>query len=123
MPPHRRPSARCYLARPRPPRRSARLAYLNWTCCRPRATWQTYAIQLSEEWGREQRLRTAIKTVEDTYDVCIVDSPPTLSLISVNIFRAVTEVLVPVDSGIYSVAGSAVLNETIEPGPSKNMEP
>ena len=44
----------------------------------------------------------------------MIDSPPCLSLVTVNILQAVTDVLVPIDSGIYSVAGLGRLNDTIE---------
>ena len=71
-------------------------------------------LQLAEEWGREQRLRTALKAVEGEYDTCIIDCPPSLSLISVNVLQAVTDVIVPCDSGIYSVAGLGRLNDTID---------
>ena len=70
-------------------------------------------IQLAGEYAREDRLRMALRTVEETYDVCVVDSPPSMSLISVNILRATSDVIVPVDSGIYSVAGIGRLNDTI----------
>lgn len=72
------------------------------------------ALQLAGEWGREQRLRNALRPVEALYDVCVIDSPPSLTLVTVNILQAVTDVLVPIDSGIYSVAGLGRLNDTIE---------
>jgi chromosome partitioning protein len=71
------------------------------------------ALQLGEEWGREQRLRTALRTVEASYELCIIDSPPSMSLLSVNILQAATDVIVPVDSGIYSLAGLVRLNDVI----------
>jgi chromosome partitioning protein len=70
-------------------------------------------LQLGEEWGREQRLRTALRTVEASYEVCVIDSPPSMSLLSVNILQAVTDVIVPVDSGIYSLAGLVRLTDVI----------
>jgi chromosome partitioning protein len=72
------------------------------------------ALQLASEWGREQRLRSALRTVEERYDICVIDSPPSLTLVTVNILQAVTDVLVPIDSGIYSVAGLGRLHDTIE---------
>jgi chromosome partitioning protein len=70
-------------------------------------------LQLGEEWGREQRLRAALRTVEASYELCIIDSPPSMSLLSVNILQAATDVIVPVDSGIYSLAGLVRLNDVI----------
>ena len=43
----------------------------------------------------------------------MVDSPPQLSLISVNVLQAVDQVLVPLDPGIFSVAGLGRLQETV----------
>lgn len=72
------------------------------------------ALELTNEWGREQRLRTALRSVESLYEVCVIDSPPSLTLVTVNILQAVTDVLVPVDSGIYAIAGLGRLTDTIE---------
>jgi chromosome partitioning protein len=71
-------------------------------------------VWLAEQIGREQRLATALKTVEQVYDVVIIDAPPQLSLVSVNILRAVSELIVPVDAGIYSAMGLSRLQETVE---------
>ena len=70
-------------------------------------------LQLADEWGRENRLKMAIGTVEESYELVLIDCPPSLSLLSINCLRAVTEVLVSID-GAYSVAGLARLNDTID---------
>jgi chromosome partitioning protein len=72
------------------------------------------ALLLTDELGRERRLRSALRTVENTYEVCIIDAPPQLSLVLVNILQAVTEIIVPVDAGLYSVAGLGRLQETVD---------
>jgi chromosome partitioning protein len=71
-------------------------------------------LQLAEEWGRENRLKMALATIEESYELVLLDCPPSLSLLSINCLRAVTEVLVPIDSGVYSVAGLGRLNDTID---------
>jgi chromosome partitioning protein len=71
-------------------------------------------VWLADQIGREQRLATALKTVEKVYDLVVIDAPPQLSLVSVNILRAVTELIVPVDAGIYSAMGLSRLQETVE---------
>lgn len=71
-------------------------------------------LMLTDELGREQRLKSALKTVEAAYDIVVIDSPPRLDLVSVNILNAAGEVLVPVDAGIYAVVGLARLQETVE---------
>jgi chromosome partitioning protein len=72
------------------------------------------ALLAEEEMGRERRLRIALKSVESSYSFCIVDSPPQLSLLTVNILQAVSEVLVPIDPGLFAVAGLGRLQETVE---------
>jgi chromosome partitioning protein len=71
-------------------------------------------LLLADQLGREQRLKSALGTVEGRYDVVVVDSPPRLDLVSVNIMNAVAEIVVPVDAGIYGVMGLGRLQETVE---------
>jgi chromosome partitioning protein len=71
-------------------------------------------VWLADQIGREQRLRTALQSVGDPYDIIIVDAPPAMSLVSVNILHAVEELLVPVDAGAYAVMGLARLQETVD---------
>lgn len=68
---------------------------------------------LAESMGRERRLRMALSTVEADYETCIIDAPPQLSLLSINILEAATAILVPADCSLYSVVGIARLEETV----------
>lgn len=72
------------------------------------------ALLLADELARERRLRTALRPVEDTYSYCVVDSPPQLSLLTVNVLQFVTQVLVPIDPGLFAVAGLGRLQETVD---------
>jgi chromosome partitioning protein len=71
------------------------------------------ALMLADQLGREHRFRVALETVADRYDVVVVDCPPQMSLVTVNVLAAVGELIVPVDAGVYSVAGIAQLRETV----------
>jgi chromosome partitioning protein len=71
------------------------------------------ALLLADKVGREHRLRVALAGIAHRFDVAIVDCPPQLSLTTVNVLAAVGEVIVPVDAGIYSVAGLAELQRTV----------
>jgi chromosome partitioning protein len=71
-------------------------------------------VLLADELGRERRLRLALRSIEQTYSVCVVDSPPQLSLLTVNILQAVTEVIVPIDPGLFAIAGLGRLGETVD---------
>jgi chromosome partitioning protein len=70
-------------------------------------------VWLADQVGREQRLRSALRNVGDPYDFIIVDSPPAMSLITVNVLQAVDELLVPVDAA-YALMGLTRLQETVD---------
>jgi chromosome partitioning protein len=72
------------------------------------------ALLAEVELGRERRLSVALEALGDEYAVCVVDSPPQLSLLTVNILQAVNEVIVPIDPGIFAIAGLGRLQETVE---------
>jgi chromosome partitioning protein len=71
-------------------------------------------LLLTDQLGREQRLKSALHEVEGRYDVVVIDSPPRLDLVSVNILNAVAEIVVPVDAGIYGASGLGQLQTTVE---------
>lgn len=72
------------------------------------------ALLLADGLGREHRLRHALDALDGRYDVAVVDCPPQTSLVVVNVLAAVSELIVPVDAGIYSVAGLNQLQGTVE---------
>lgn len=71
-------------------------------------------LLLADQIGRELRLRRALQTVETDYHTCIIDAPPGLSLISVNVLNAARELIVPIEAAVYSAAGLGRLQETVE---------
>lgn len=72
------------------------------------------ALMLADQIGREHRFRRALDRVDGDYDVAIVDCAPALSLVSVNILAGVSELIVPVDAGIYAVSGLAQLQQAVD---------
>ena len=71
-------------------------------------------IELVNEYGRENRLKRALAGIQDTYDFIIMDTPPSLSLLTVNVFTFATEVLVPCQTHPYAYAALENLFDTIE---------
>ncbi len=71
------------------------------------------ALLLADQIGREHRFRRALDPIEDDYDALVVDCPPQLSLVTVNVLAGVGEVVVPVDAGIYAVSGLGQLNQAV----------
>jgi chromosome partitioning protein len=64
--------------------------------------------------GREDRLLRAIGDVKDAYEWCIIDCPPGVGLLTFNALRACDEVVVPVETGFFSLHGLAKMMETLE---------
>ena len=63
--------------------------------------------------GRELRLRTALKPVRDSYDVILIDCPPSLNMLTVNALVAADSVLVPMQCEYYALEGLSALVGTI----------
>jgi len=70
-------------------------------------------MELVNEMAREQKLRAALACVSDEYDYIIVDSPPSLGLVTVNVLVAATSVLIPVQCEYFALEGLAALCNTI----------
>jgi chromosome partitioning protein len=55
--------------------------------------------------GADVLLRELIRANDGRYDYCVVDCPPHLGLLMRNGMRAATEIIVPVDTGYFSLHG------------------
>lgn len=60
------------------------------------------------------RLRDAVRSVDDKYDYIIIDSPPSLSLLTVNGMIASNYLLLPVQTEFYALEGVAQLLESMK---------
>lgn len=63
--------------------------------------------------GRERRLRHALDRIQDRYDFVIIDTPPTIGFLTESALYAADEVIVPVDTGYFSLHGLSKQLETI----------
>ena len=63
---------------------------------------------------KDRRLMQVLSTVEDQYDFCIIDCPPSIGLLTFNALRAANEVIIPVETGYFSMQGSMKQEATIE---------
>ncbi len=77
--------------------------------------------ELAQAERRFTRLRTAIESLEG-YDFILIDSPPSLSLLTVNGLIAAKYVLLPVQAEFYALEGLGQLLETMKLI-RKNMNP
>src|SRR5258706_11394339 len=64
--------------------------------------------------GREDRLAKALEPVKGTYNWVILDCPPSVGLLTFNALRACDEVIVPVETGFFSLHGLTKMMETLE---------
>lgn len=60
------------------------------------------------------RLKDKIDTIKYKYDFIIIDTPPTLGLITINALVAATHLLIPIQSSYFSLEGTNDLLETYE---------
>jgi chromosome partitioning protein len=63
--------------------------------------------------GREYKLTQSLVEVESNYDYLIIDSPPSVGLLTFNGLVAAEEVIIPVDPSFFSVHGLGKLLDTI----------
>lgn len=71
-------------------------------------------IELSAETGREYILKELLETVKDNYDFILIDSPPSLGLLTLNALTASDEVLIPLQAEYLATQGLTKLMEVVE---------
>jgi chromosome partitioning protein len=71
-------------------------------------------VELAQSDKRFTRLRVALESSSDLYDFVIIDSPPSLSLLTVNGLIAAKYVLLPVQAEFYALEGLGQLLETMK---------
>ena len=71
-------------------------------------------VQLVNEVARESILARVLRSVEDEYDVVLIDCQPSLGLLTVNALTAAHGVLIPLECEFFALRGVALLVETVE---------
>jgi len=71
-------------------------------------------IELSGEAGREFILKDLLEPVRGKYDYILIDSPPSLGLLTINAFTASDLVFIPLQAQYLALQGLAKLVEVIE---------
>lgn len=70
-------------------------------------------VELVSVLGREYRLKRAALKEKDNFDFIVIDSPPSLGLITINALCAADVVIIPVQCEYYALEGLTQLINTI----------
>jgi chromosome partitioning protein len=70
-------------------------------------------LQLVERQSREAILRQVLDQLQDGYDYIIVDCPPSLGLLTLNVLAAAHSVLIPIQCEYYGLEGMSQLLNTV----------
>lgn len=67
---------------------------------------------LSDAVGRERRLRRALASLSG-YDLVLIDTAPTRSLLTTNVLNAASELVIPMAPGLFGVLGLVQLTKDV----------
>ncbi|MDO4618689.1 MAG: AAA family ATPase [Clostridia bacterium] len=71
-------------------------------------------IELATEENREYFLKKVVENLDNNYDFVIIDSPPSLGMLSINIMTACDSVIIPIQCEYYALEGLAQIVNTIK---------
>ena len=62
-------------------------------------------MELSSRTAREYMLKEVLDDISENYDYCIIDTAPTLGLLTLNALTAANYVVIPINMEVYSLQG------------------
>jgi len=71
-------------------------------------------VELVSELARESRLKACLEPVVDRYDYVLLDSPPSLGLLTINCLTAADSVIIPIQCEYYALEGLSQLQNTLD---------
>lgn len=71
------------------------------------------ADAILKDTGREYRLKESLEPIKNKYDNIIIDTPPSLGILTINALTAADEIIIPAQADIYSLQGIEELARTI----------
>ncbi|MFJ1542282.1 ParA family protein [Micromonospora chalcea] len=72
------------------------------------------AAALASEMGNHTFLSAHVETLRDEFDVILLDTPPALSLLTINALYAADEIATPINPGEFDLRGIAQLTKTVK---------
>ena len=70
-------------------------------------------VEMVDQPHRDRAMRVALAAVKDRYDYVLIDCPPSLGLITVNMLAAADSLLIPVQCEYYALEGLSQLLNTV----------
>ncbi|MDH3583527.1 MAG: AAA family ATPase [Phycisphaerae bacterium] len=70
--------------------------------------------RLADAPDRDVRLKRLLQQADGEYDICLIDCPPNIGLLTFNALRAAGEVLIPVETGYFALSGSIKQATTLQ---------
>ena len=79
------------------------------------------AEQELSQTGKEHRLKEAVAPVAANYNFIVIDTPPSLGVLTVNAFTCATDILIPTTAGIFATDGIRIcaylqIEKNFQPG-------
>lgn len=71
-------------------------------------------VELVGMIGREFKLKNALEAVRESYDFVVIDSPPSLGLLTINALTASDSALIPIQCEYYALEGLGQLTKTLD---------
>lgn len=73
-------------------------------------------LQLKSDYSRNQLtiIKNWIETIKNDYDYCIIDCPPTINLITINVILASDEIIIPIKIDRFALHGYNITKQNIE---------
>lgn len=72
------------------------------------------AEQELTQTGKEHRLKETVSPIFSNYDFIIIDTPPSLGVLTVNAFTFATDIIIPTTTNIFAAKGIQQLNNTVK---------
>jgi len=70
-------------------------------------------VELVDRQNRERRMRTAVDQIRSEYDYVLIDCPPSLGLITLNMLAAADALVIPLQCEYYALEGLSQLLNTV----------
>ena len=93
---------------------SVETEYENLSVCPSNLDLSGAEIELISVMGRENRLKQSLASAKDIYDFILIETPPSLGLITVNTLTAADSIIIPIQCEFYALEGVSQLVETVK---------